>query len=166
MSSLARYHQELVALLGDSPAPLYIVGQCDPQLQALLADVSTNACTDARTHVYADIDRCLEADVMPSASILLMIRADAVDTLATGLGIICQRFPNQVLIELQHDANDKSSAQACRDACFAMGFRQALNSVSDGLEYQLYEYRLKNYKRVPDWLNSRFWANPERFNIR
>jgi len=28
-----------------------------------------------------------------------------------------------------------------------------------------YEYRLSEYKRAPDWLNARFWANPERFSL-
>ncbi|MFF7708313.1 DUF6231 family protein [Pseudomonas sp. NPDC007930] len=33
----------------------------------------------------------------------------------------------------------------------------------DGQELALYTYDLKDYKQVPDWLNSRFWANPENF---
>ncbi|WP_416426337.1 DUF6231 family protein [Pseudomonas sp. App30] len=27
----------------------------------------------------------------------------------------------------------------------------------------LFNYDLREYKQVPDWLNSRFWANPENF---
>ncbi len=27
----------------------------------------------------------------------------------------------------------------------------------------LYTYDLREYKQVPDWLNARFWANPENF---
>lgn len=29
----------------------------------------------------------------------------------------------------------------------------------------LYEYRLRDYKQPPEWLNARFWANPERFGL-
>ena len=159
MISPAVYHQELVSLLGDAPPELYIVGRIDPQLQPLLADVST--------HCYADISGCLDAaERLQSASILMMICTDSIDTLPHQLGTICQRFPNQVLIELQHNTSDEAAAQVFRQVCFAMGFRQALHCVSDTTEYQLYEYRLKNYKQAPDWLNSRFWAHPERFNTR
>jgi len=27
----------------------------------------------------------------------------------------------------------------------------------------LFTYDLHDYKQVPDWLNARFWANPEMF---
>lgn len=159
MISPALYHQELVSLLGDAPSELCIVGQIDPQLRQLLADAST--------HSYADISGCLDAaERLQSASILMMIRTDSIDTLPNLLGTICQRFPSQVLIELQHEVTDKTAEQAFRQVCFATGFRRALHSVSDATEYQLYEYRLKNYKQAPEWLNSRFWAHPERFNTR
>ena len=29
----------------------------------------------------------------------------------------------------------------------------------------LYEYRLRDYKQPPEWLNARFWANPGRFDL-
>ena len=153
------YHQELVALLGSTAKELYVIGQLNPALRQLLLD--------ANVHSYVDIKQCLEVDAsrQPS-SVLMMIQPDAIDALPNRLGTICRRFPNQVLIELQHDMNDKTAALDFKQVCFAMGFRQALHSVSDGSEYQLYEYRLKNYKQAPEWLNSRFWANPERFNTR
>ncbi|MGM0564826.1 MAG: DUF6231 family protein [Pseudomonadota bacterium] len=28
-------------------------------------------------------------------------------------------------------------------------------------DWTLYEFNIHSYKQVPDWLNSRFWANPE-----
>ena len=159
MHSPEVYHQELVALLDSPAAELCVIGQLSPALQQHLGN--------AKVHSHDDIQQFLEADAsMQPPSVLVLIQADVIDTLPSQLGTICQRFPNQVLIELQYDPNDKTAALNFRQACFAMGFRRALNMVSDGSEYQLYEYRLKNYKQAPDWLNSRFWANPERFNIR
>jgi hypothetical protein len=32
-------------------------------------------------------------------------------------------------------------------------------------QYQLYHFALETYKQVPDWLNSKYWAHPERFDI-
>lgn len=33
----------------------------------------------------------------------------------------------------------------------------------DGQVLTLFTYDLREYKQVPDWLNARFWANPENF---
>ena len=37
------------------------------------------------------------------------------------------------------------------------------------LEHQgtirLFEYCLSEYKQPPDWLNARYWANPERYGL-
>lgn len=116
---------------------------------------------------FPDIDAFLGDDrtLQPSARIFVSISASSIDKLTACIGTVCQRFPEQVLIELQHSANDKSAAQAFHLDCFSLGFRHALQSAHDGTEYQLYEYRLKNYKQAPDWLNSRFWAHPERFKL-
>lgn len=51
---------------------------------------------------------------------------------------------------------------ALDDASFrALGFTLALTDPADKL--RLYDYDLATYKTVPDWLNARFWANPERW---
>lgn len=42
----------------------------------------------------------------------------------------------------------------------AMGFRIAGRSA----EYAVFHYSLRAYKATPDWLNSRYWAHPERFD--
>jgi hypothetical protein len=33
----------------------------------------------------------------------------------------------------------------------------------DGKPLYLYQYAIETYKTTPDWLNSKFWANPERW---
>lgn len=50
---------------------------------------------------------------------------------------------------------------------FAFGFHK-LNVVGNteaDSKNRWYEFRLSHYKQPPDWLNERFWANPERFNL-
>ena len=42
----------------------------------------------------------------------------------------------------------------------SLGFKQLAKEV-DG--YAIYSYNIKNYQPKHDWLNSRFWANPEQF---
>lgn len=41
--------------------------------------------------------------------------------------------------------------------------RQARYEV-DGVEWQAWSYDIRTYKAVPDWLNPRFWANPENWD--
>lgn len=47
------------------------------------------------------------------------------------------------------------------DAFRALGFECELHDPADGTRIQAYD--LATYKPVPDWLNARFWAHPERW---
>ena len=56
---------------------------------------------------------------------------------------------------------DKAQHQGWKFADFlALGLHQVAVSQS-GL--QIYSYAIENYQPKRDWLNSRFWANPENF---
>ncbi len=46
-------------------------------------------------------------------------------------------------------------------AFLALGFELAARDAAAGV--RLHAFDLDTYKPVPDWLNSRFWANPERW---
>ena len=43
----------------------------------------------------------------------------------------------------------------------ALGF--ALSATDPAADLRIHYYDLDTYKTVPDWLNARFWANPERW---
>lgn len=43
----------------------------------------------------------------------------------------------------------------------ALGF---LSIPTDDPEFALFEFHIGAYKQVPDWLNDRHWANPERWD--
>jgi len=43
----------------------------------------------------------------------------------------------------------------------ALGFTLYATDAADGT--RIHDYDLDTYKTVPDWLNPRFWANPERW---
>jgi hypothetical protein len=47
------------------------------------------------------------------------------------------------------------------DMFIALGF--ALAATDPTAKVRIHEYDLNTYKTVPDWLNARFWANPERW---
>lgn len=46
---------------------------------------------------------------------------------------------------------------------FALALQASERFERDGQSLQLFTYDLLNYKQVPDWLNAKFWANPENF---
>lgn len=43
----------------------------------------------------------------------------------------------------------------------ALGFTLCATDAVEGV--RIHEYDIDTYKSVPDWLNSRFWAHPERW---
>lgn len=54
------------------------------------------------------------------------------------------------------------SGCALDDATFrALGF--TLSGTDTAENISIYHYDLATYKTVPDWLNARFWAHPERW---
>ncbi|WP_194789314.1 DUF6231 family protein [Pseudomonas sp. UFMG81] len=46
---------------------------------------------------------------------------------------------------------------------FALALSASEKFQRDGQVLSLFTYDLHDYKQVPDWLNARFWANPENF---
>ncbi|MDP1924421.1 MAG: DUF6231 family protein [Thiobacillus sp.] len=51
---------------------------------------------------------------------------------------------------------------ALDEAAFrALGFMQSATDPTDSM--RVFHYDLDTYKTVPDWLNARYWAHPERW---
>jgi hypothetical protein len=51
---------------------------------------------------------------------------------------------------------------ALDEAAFrALGFMQSATDTTD--TFRIFHYDLDTYKTVPDWLNARYWAHPERW---
>ncbi|MFS0828237.1 DUF6231 family protein [Pseudomonas phoenicis] len=46
---------------------------------------------------------------------------------------------------------------------FALALSASERFRRDQQQLCLFTYDLRDYKQVPDWLNARFWANPENF---
>lgn len=46
----------------------------------------------------------------------------------------------------------------------SLGFTQLLDTSSHPNDVALWQFNILTYKHVPDWLNSKFWANPENWN--
>lgn len=46
----------------------------------------------------------------------------------------------------------------------SLGFTQLIDKTSHSEDFALWQFNILTYKHVPDWLNSKFWANPENWN--
>ncbi len=46
----------------------------------------------------------------------------------------------------------------------SLGFTQLIDKTSHESNFALWQFNILNYKHVPDWFNSKFWANPENWN--
>ncbi|MGM7373388.1 DUF6231 family protein, partial [Acinetobacter baumannii] len=43
-------------------------------------------------------------------------------------------------------------------------FTQLIDKTSHDSDFALWQFNILTYKHVPDWFNSKFWANPENWN--
>lgn len=46
----------------------------------------------------------------------------------------------------------------------ALGFTQLIDKTTHKQDFALWQFNILTYKHVPDWFNSKFWANPENWN--
>ncbi len=100
----------------------------------------------------------------PEARVPLVLLLDTLSglDLATGqrlLGGLRDRWADEVLIlhrrdDERWDLND----------FLALGFRHDPEAETAAPDHTVYRTSLYDYKLTPDWLNARFWANPEMWN--
>ena len=106
---------------------------------------------------------CLGAPPAERGADVALLTLDALGTrgsrctraLERALGSACRVYPARLLLLVD-------TAEAVPpEALFAFGFRR----LAPRPDAVLHEYRLRDYKTPPEWLNARFWANPERFGL-
>ena len=72
-------------------------------------------------------------------------------------------------------SSDGASGGLARSDFFSLGFVDASREITSQITNAtgaggtgpglLYRYTLRDYKSVPGWLNSKYWAHPERWNV-
>jgi hypothetical protein len=58
---------------------------------------------------------------------------------------------------------DLEAAQWKTTDFYSLALQLSERFARDDQVLNLFTYDLREYKQVPDWLNARFWANPENF---
>lgn len=46
----------------------------------------------------------------------------------------------------------------------SLGFTQLIDKTVHEADFALWQFNILTYKHVPDWFNSKFWANPENWD--
>ncbi|WP_180117308.1 DUF6231 family protein [Acinetobacter sp. YH12096] len=46
----------------------------------------------------------------------------------------------------------------------ALGFTQLIDKTTHEGDFALWQFNILTYKHIPDWFNSKFWANPENWD--
>ena len=121
--------------------------------------------------VLDDTARQLAGDLLPDTPVCMHARPpDSPCSLALGIdalnGLSAQQARHlisqtrlyvapRILLVVQSDC-------ALDEAAFlALGF--TLSATDAAADLRIHYYDLDTYKTVPDWLNARFWAHPERW---
>lgn len=145
------------ALQGDLASSIFLIGDAS---DGVLADVE--ACLHDRGLTPArcvSIDDCPASQTLPATDAVALLSIDPVagaeGRIDQQLGTACRLFPMRLLVRVV------AGVSLAPADMFAFGFR-CLAQIGDD---SLYEYRLSDYKTPPDWLNARYWANPERFAL-
>lgn len=115
--------------------------------------------------------RHLVSDVLPSTPVRMLDKqSNASDALALGIDVLnrlnarhAQHLISQtrlyvaprILLAVQPDC------VLDEEAFRALGFM--LSATDKANHMRIFYYDLDSYKTVPDWLNARYWAHPERW---
>jgi hypothetical protein len=134
------------------------------QLEARLREIRpASVCAlDAAARQLADdvLPGTPLASPVPSSPCALALGIDALDDLDADTAR--QLIGRTRLYVAPHILLAVSAGCALDEAMFrALGFTLCATDATAGM--RIHEYDIETYKNVPDWLNSRFWANPERW---
>jgi len=140
-------------LLSESPGSIVLIGS--QQIDMAWPD-GTELPPVLHCEALADC-----SSIKPVAPVVAILQLDnQIQSLDETLGHAVRLFPGQLLVRLD-------AVTSPDQTFFAFGFRRlnVVNSGSRSKRTRWFEYRLSTYKSSPDWLNTRFWANPERFEV-
>ena len=141
-------------LLAPNPQQVALVGEPVFRLSPLLPKVQILEHAD-----IADVRLPVEG-----VSVMCISLPTDLANIDTILGLACRTSPNLVLVE--QSLPGAGAPQLGSERFFAFGFRRLASAENQPVEHtRWYAYRLSDYKQAPDWLNARFWAHPERFDL-
>lgn len=82
------------------------------------------------------------------------------ETISQLVAVARDRWARQVLVLIPKQSNSHTTEREF----FALGFKHRQLPDALKVDFAAYGFSITRYKATPDWLNSRYWANPERWN--
>jgi len=141
-----------------------LIAQSHCKSVLLAGETAINSCNDlqdTRSHVLKTPFSLEQFNVQ--GAIDLAIISDLIETLPKQeaiqwLSMVRNRYAQHLVLVVNHDiANQQGWLIA---DYLALGLQQH-GAYGD---YQLFSYNIESYRPKRDWLNSRFWANPENYD--
>jgi len=153
-----RTPQQALAALLDRYAPerLLLIGADDfPALQAFQQ-------AHPGTQLYKAAPGALPADLAAQRFDLALV-VDCLEHMPKRAGL-------ELLGGIRNLNASRIAVMADLEACgwrdtdfFSLALQASERFARDEQVLSLFTYDLREYKQVPDWLNAKFWANPENF---
>jgi hypothetical protein len=144
------------------PASLLALG---PAAAALAPSTASRGAPPLRVHA------------LPDARTVADLETDVTVDLALVAGLLeeCDKRGAEIMLARLRDVQarrvlivmdtERAAAQGWdQNAMFALGFERIQRVTESGRPFELYGFDIRRYKVTPDWLNARFWANPELWN--
>jgi len=178
-AAIAGYRQQLLAaLLDERPNCVVLIGPDTLPVSEELALHSESNAGMLTVLSFSNIDSAttsspLRKVVDGGGSLVALLSLAAGDeSWDRSLGKACLAFPDRLLVEHtvaigtteRVGAGQANEPEASPNRFFAFGFKRRMQHTSERSRRSLYEFRLRDYKQAPEWLNARFWAHPERFD--
>lgn len=153
-----RTPQQALAALLEHHAPQHLLVVGDSQLPALAAFQQAHPDT--------------EVSLAPASPLSAELAAQRYDL---AIVVDClERMPKRTALELLGGIRNLNASRLAvlvdLSACdwqatdfFALALQDSERFQRDEQILSLFTYDLRDYKQVPDWLNAKFWANPENY---
>jgi hypothetical protein len=167
LQRLNRGESKVVVFIGSMPAdadleslqPAYLHVQS--LQEAVTERLRKQIAQSVMSEIAADAAQVSQpGQIQTSVTAVLQLEHDGTP-IDSALGQAIRLFPDHLLVHCLDCALPD-------ERFFALGFRRFPLSENQTLDNQVprwYEYRMRDYKSAPAWLNARFWANPERFDL-
>lgn len=165
------YDQRLIKrLLAPQPNTVALVGESVFRVEAELLRASaetdnsqTQPVVYKTAHIPAYIEDSKATERNIAQCVMCMDISDHGENPESLLGLACRASPKLLLVE--QTTAETSDFMVKDEQFFAFGFRVVEKITESGVQRALYSYSLSEYKQAPDWLNAKFWARPERFDL-
>lgn len=141
-----------------------MIKQCQPQSLLLAGDIAINCCEewlDTRSHLLNMPFSIQQLADLPTID--LAIISNITETLPKTqaiewLGLMRNAHAKRIIV-ISDQSKSVNHPWQITDY-LGLGMKH-LTTIK---HYQLFTYAIENYQLKRDWLNSRFWANPENFD--